>query len=507
MTATLEATYKERKEDVVNLIILIFIASAIGIYLIATTVLIADDGMYYIERAQKISTHPAEVIKSDPPGYPFLIYMTHKCTMLFSKSSSVYMWIYAAQAVSLLCRVLALVSLYFIGRLLIGSRSSFWAIIILILLPYPTAFGSDALRDWSYILFLAAGFLFLLWGIKEAKWWCFGITGLVAGLGFIIRPECVQLLVYGFLWILVRLLKPKSKMSRPKLLCAFLILLIGFTLPVAPYAAEAGRIIPPKMGEFIVSSKEYVTSLFRPQSQTQANVESDNQKSRPANMIVAIGRLSERISENLMYLFVPALLIGIYSRFRKKSGSTDLERFIMPVFIILNVIIMILLYGGYEYMSRRHCLPLVVFLMFYVVTGLQVLSNWLGTRNVHSRSEAEKNSKRWFFILLAIGMAVCLPKLLRPLRIKKQGYRVAAKWLNENTAQQDLIAVPDKRICFYAQREGVMYGRTVPEQAKYVVTIVRDESETKFSRTVKKEYSCWVDLKKKEKKLVIYRVM
>lgn len=507
MTAALEATYKEHKEDVVNVIFIIFIASALGIYLIATTVLIADDGMYYIERAQQISTHPGEIIKSDPPGYPYLIYMAHKVAMLFSNSSSVYMWIYSAQAVSLLCRVLALVSLYFIGRLLIGSRSSFWAIIILILLPYPTEFGSDALRDWPYISFLAAGFLFLLWGIKDAKWWCFGITGLVAGLGFIIRPECVQLLVYGCLWILVRLLKPNSKISRPRLLCALLILLIGFTLPVAPYAVKAGRIIPPKMGGLIVSSKEYVTSLFRPQSQTEVNVESDNHINRPANMIIAIGRLSERISENLMYLFVPALLIGIYSRFRKKSESTDVERFIMPVFIILNVIIMILLYGGYEYMSRRHCLPLVVFLIFYVVTGLQVLSNWLGGRNTQSPSQAEINSKRWFFILLAIGTAVCLPKLIRPLRIKKQGYRVAAKWLNENTAQQDIIAVPDKRISFYAQRKGAMYGRKVPEQARYVVTIVRDENETEFAGTVKKEYSCWVDVKRKEKKLVIYKVM
>ena len=49
-----EAGPRRHKEDTVNLIILLFIASLLGIYLIATAVLIADDGVYYIEKAQTI---------------------------------------------------------------------------------------------------------------------------------------------------------------------------------------------------------------------------------------------------------------------------------------------------------------------------------------------------------------------------------------------------------------------------------------------------------------------
>jgi 4-amino-4-deoxy-L-arabinose transferase-like glycosyltransferase len=473
MAATLEAKYKEHKDDIVNLTFLVLIASALGIYLIATTVLIADDGIYYIERAQKLSTDPSGVMKLHPPGYPCLIFLAHKFVMLFSNSSSVFSWIYSAQSVTLLCRLFALIPLYFIGKFLIGGKKSFWAILILLILPYPARFGSDVLRGWPLVLFLATGFLFLLWGAERGKWWFFGIVGLAAGLGFTIRPECVQLVVYSILWLLVGLLRPKCNMSRPKLLCALFILLIGFALPIAPYVIEAGRIIPPKLGGLIDFPKEHITSFFQAQSENEPNVESDNSiytiVSSLGNITKAIGRLVERISENLMYFFVPALLIGIYCRFRKQSSATDIERFFMPVFIILNCFIMILLYSGYEYISRRHCLSLVVFLIFYVVTGLEVLGSRLGSRNTQSRSEAAINSRRWFFILLAIGIGICLPKLFRPNRIEKKNYRAAAQWLREQSGPQDLVVIFDSRIAFYAERQAMRFTDDVPSDTKYLV--------------------------------------
>ena len=89
MVATLETKYKEHRDDVINLLILVLIASVLGVYLIATTVLIAKDGVYYIERAQKLSSDPVGVIKGHPPGYPFLIFTAHKFVTLCTDNSSV----------------------------------------------------------------------------------------------------------------------------------------------------------------------------------------------------------------------------------------------------------------------------------------------------------------------------------------------------------------------------------------------------------------------------------
>ena len=91
------------------------------------------------------------------------------------------------------------------------------------------------------------GFLFLLWGVEQGKAWFLGITGLVAGLGTTIRPECAQLVLYGIVWLCIKLLKPNCNMSRAKLTCAFFFLLIGFVLPMAPYVRERGTIAPLKL--------------------------------------------------------------------------------------------------------------------------------------------------------------------------------------------------------------------------------------------------------------------
>ena len=200
------------KDDFAHIAILLVIAIIIGAYLITTTVLIAEDGVKYIEYAREFSNDPIKVIKGWLPfGYPFLIFLSHKFVTLFSNSSSLKMWIYSAQGMTLLCRLFAVIPLYFIGRLLVGNKKSFWAILILLILPYPAEFGSDVLRDWPYILFLATGFLFLLLGAKQDRWWMFGITGLSAGLGFAIRPECAQLVIYGVLWLLIGFLRPKPR--------------------------------------------------------------------------------------------------------------------------------------------------------------------------------------------------------------------------------------------------------------------------------------------------------
>ena len=499
-----ETNPSDRKQDFVHVAILLTIALGIGIYLITTTVLIAKDGVFHIERAQQFPSNPVGIIKAHPPGYPVLIFLAHKLVALFSNGSSVQTWIYSAQGVSLLCRILSLIPLYFIGKMLVGARSSFWAILILIMLPYPAEFGSDVLRDWPHILFLAAGFLFLLWGAKQGKWWMFVIVGLAGGLGHIIRAECAQVVIYGVLWLLVSLFIPRPNISRLKAICLTLILLIGFAIPATPYMKTRGRILSPKLKRVISCNTPRQSS--RPeQSDFNGTVAAYTASGVPADILKAIGRLSGEISDNLMYFFVPALLIGVYYCLCKQSAGTEVERFFMTVFIVFNVIMMVLLHYNYGYISRRHCLPLVVFTIFYVPIGLQISADWLRSKSYKGQLQANQNPQLWFFILLAVGAVICLPKLVNPMRTEKQGYRDASVWLKGNTTSEDIIAVPDKRICFYAERKALVYEKKVPKQAKYIVRIVKDE-KPEFGRIVQEKYSLWVDERKKKKKLCIYKI-
>ena len=414
------------KSDALHITILLAIAAGVGIYLIATTVLIAEDAIRYMAQAQRFSTDvigaiKGEPFKGEPCGYPFLIYAAHKLVVMLGGSNSTYSynWMYSAQAVNLLCRLAALVVLYYIGRLLVGGRQSFWAVLILAVLPYPAKLGSDVLRDWPHILFLSAGFLALLLAAKQDKWWMFGPAGLAAGLGYMIRPECAQLVIYGGLWLTIGLLLPNRNMSRTRLVCALAILIAGFIAPTAPYMEIRGKILPTKVKELFSPSHTQPPDETRHHNNHNDGTQMQTATTVPGSIARAFGHLFRRISENLMYFFMPALLLGLYYRFRKTNVTTA-EKFFIAVFIVFNIAMMILLYCNYGYISRRHCLPLVVLTIFYVPVGLNILADWLRRGFFKGQPQTEKNS-RLFIVLLIIGVVICLPKLLHTHTHRKTG--------------------------------------------------------------------------------------
>lgn len=503
MATKLKAKSKERKNDAINLLILLFIASLLGVYLITTTVLIAKDGVMYIEYAKKLAVEPAKAMRdfSSAPGYSFLICSTNKLINSFYEESSLKSWIISAQVVSLAGKVIATVALYFVGSLLVGRRMSFWAILILTILPVPTEYGSDALTEWPYIMLLAMGFWLLLLGARFSKWWIFGCVGLIAGLGYLIRPECYQLVIYGTAWLLFNLIRPQNKMYRVKATGALILLLAGFAVVAVPYMRFMGYVFPEQsIGRFVLF--ERVTGY----DFGSANLLCEYSAALiPAKIIGGFGKFANNICEILMYYFVPFLVIGIYHRFRKCNASIS-EKGFVPALILLNTALLIWLYHKWGFISKRHTLPLVSLTIFYVPIGLQVTGDWIGSRlSIRKPKTGTTKFTSWFFALLAIGITICLPKLVRPTRIEKQGYREAAKWLRENTTAADIIAVPDTRISFYSGRKGVISERqAVAAKAKYVVRIVKTGKEM---CGLEKEYSVWVDERKKRKKFVIYRVI
>ena len=202
----------------------------------------------------------------------------------------------------------------------------------------------------------------------------------------------------------------------------------------------------------------------------------------PGKIVKAVWRLIQNISDNLMHYFVPAWLIGLYFRFHKRSQTTEVERFFVPAFVALNVLILIAVYCNWGYISRRHSLPLVAVTIFYVPIGVQILADWLRDRFSERWLKSAQNRQSWFFVLLAIGGVICSPQLFSPIRVEKRDYRAAARWLRGNAAQEDLIAVPDTRISFYAERKGLVYGKKVPEQARYVVTMSKNGEDVSIEK-------------------------
>jgi hypothetical protein len=169
---------------------------------------------------------------------------------------------------------------------------------------------------------------------------------------------------------------------------------------------------------------------------------------------------------------------------------------------------MILLYCSWGYISGRHCLPLVVFTIFYVPIGLQILADWLKSRFSKGRLDSNPKSQLWFYILVITGLAICTPKLLRPIRIEKKAYKAAARWLKKNTQEDNLIAVPNKRMLFYSERKGLVYEENIPNGVEYAVKVMKVEDEKPdANKALREELSLWIDQRKKTKKIVICKVL
>ncbi|MDD5063406.1 MAG: glycosyltransferase family 39 protein [Phycisphaerae bacterium] len=490
-----------RRKTVIHISILLAAAFCVGVYLVGTTVLIAKDGITFIEYARGLETSPIKAMKSEfqHPGYPFLIAVAHKIAKIGQDGSSLRSWIYSAQAVTLVFRLLAVVLLYFVGKKIVGERFSFWAILILILLPDAAEYGSDALSDWPYIFFLSAGFLLLIHGAVSGKWWLFGFSGLAAGMGYLIRPECAQIVVLGTLWLGLQVFYSQRIISKHKAVFAFVLLLAGFLVTAGPYMKLKGAVFPKKQLVHFMPERQTFeiyeqTTRICPNSIYTAGF-------APSDIAEAWGKLVQRVSETLMWFFVPALLIGSYRGLRKGDWREP-EKFFVIVLIALNVLIMTLLYYKFGYMSRRHTLPLVVFTIFYVPIGIEMLASWLSEKFSNNA-----NTDFWFLALILIGIAICSPKLLRPIRAEKQSYRDAARWLAKNTDEGDIIAAPDIRIGFYSGRRSIEYDdRGIPKEAQYVVKAFKDEQDTPGGEEMLQAKEVFtIEGKNKKSKLVIYR--
>jgi len=469
-----------RSKDFINLSILLTLAFFVGLYIIYTTVVISKDGVIFIKYAKQFDTDPVRTMVNEyqHPGYPWLILQAHKMTGFLHKDTSILSWIYCGQGVALVFRLLALAILYFVGKKLFGFRMCFWWILILVLLPKPAGYGSDVLSDWPHLCFLVAGLLLLFNGSVSNRWWMFGFVGLAGGIGYLIRPECLQLVALGSLWLGLQFFWSKRTISKGKVISALVLLLVSFIAIAGPYMKLKGSILPKK--NFDLFAKSLQQSEFYTQSNQGISESVLAFQFMPTSVIKAFCKLFSNVGETLLWFFVPALLIGMYKWFNLRKWHEP-EAFFVIGLIALNVPLVILLYCKYGYISDRHTLPLLILPVLYVPLGLQELANWLEERfpkKVKCFPESNHDVNFWFLVLFLVGISLCVPKLFRPIRINRQGYRAAATWLKANTDVAAIVAVPDKRISFYAEREGFVYKNgNIPSNAVYVVKISEGQKD------------------------------
>ncbi len=476
MAGRSDAKDTSKTRTLVHIAILLATAMIIGVYLVGTTVVVSGDSVIYVRYTQVLLEKPADTLRRIPihPGYPVLVLATERLLDILGFGRSFQNTVLAAQIASLLAWFAAIILLYIFGAMIVGPSMSFWAVLILIFLPYPTRYACDALADWPHMAFLAGGLVLLTAAVTSSKCRLFPFVGMISGIGYLIRPECGQLVLYSAAWLILGFLRPTGSLTRCKAVLSLALVLAGFACTAGPFMAYTGYLFP----EHWIGRIPRI--LFAADSNTSCinTAPACFAAALPTRVIYGLQSLFKNLCETLMYVFIAPLLIGMHSRIHRKSEPAEApEKFIIIIFITLNAAMLVALYSYSGYLSRRHSLPLASVLLFYVPLGLRILGSWLSTRFPQSfRGTPADRPRKWFLLLIIIALAVCAPKLLRPLHADKKHVREAAEWLNVNTEPGDRVDGPDVRIAFYAQRQ---YKRpTDSKEAEYLVKILQGDPES-----------------------------
>ncbi len=442
------------KEDFRRIGILASISLVIGTYLILDTTMISKDGVLYIERAMRFGSNPLEVIKGDPPfGFSFLIFCGYQLIKLFISGDTTHVWQVSGQVVTLILKTVAVTPLYFFGKWIVGANKSFWGVLVILFLPYPAEIGSDVLRDWPHLLFLFTGICFLYLGFKESKWWLFILAGLTAGAACTIRVEGTQIVIYGLVWIgcsMVFKWQPEKKM---RLLLWGGLLVISFFIATLPYLYANNWGMTAKIKTFlhVAHNKPMVEREIR--LVQQASINSRNLAS--SGFLGGGIAILDRLSKNMMYYFFPFCALGV-GNYVRRYDKRRIENFLILSIFLFYIAILLMLYKNCNYMSSRHVLVLVAILLWFAADGFEAIGLWLN-RNKDSVTKRNGEAKKLRYILMIIGIGICLPKLFSLTKEHKQYYMDTAMWIKNYTPKDTEIATFDRRIGFYSERKYFQY--------------------------------------------------
>jgi hypothetical protein len=143
--------------------------------------------------------------------------------------------------------------------------------------------------------------------------------------------------------------------------------------------------------------------------------------------------------------------------------------------------------------------------VFFVPLGIETVAGLFSRKKTELGNIIDSKKQGVIFIgLIIVGILVCLLKLAEPMG--KVGFRKAAEYLKQNTPPDAIVAAPDNRLAFYAQREGLEYREQISGQADYIVKVIKEgDGKQDGNENISEVYSTWVD-KKENSKLVIYKV-
>ena len=459
-------------------------------YIAARSVVIAKDGMGFIQMAKSLAVDPVATMRlhDQHPGYPALLLACERLYHGLSGHDEFQSFLAGARLASGACGLLAVAFLWLFARRLYNERIANVTVLLAAVWPLFRLNASDGLSDTPHLMFYLAGAWLACEGLRSRRVGWFAAAGIASGLAFWVRPEGLVIAAATGLTLLVgafRLLffseRPlwrsdyagtddaANKEGEPPRLVFYLLaplaLIAATSLVVMPYVLVAGKITskklpfhqpPPVAHAVAVASVEPTPGLL---AEPRPGGTLPDEFRRPSKFIgvVALGliELGRELAQGFYYLALIPLAAGTFARGRQKPAQP-----VALLHILLmngHLALLMLLYLTAGYISHRHVIPLVALMLPTAAAG----TVWLGDC-VSRRLAVAGSSRRALAIAVGIFYLGLVPKCLPPLQGAYLPVFQAAEWVKSQARPADTVLSTSGYVRFYTELPGILVGSEAP---------------------------------------------
>lgn len=448
------------RRDLLAILVLLLAATGIRAWLVSHTEVAARDSIGYIRYAYQLEQKPwKEVFEQSEqhPGYPFAILATSRIVRQFASGPECVLMQWSAQLANSLAGVLLVLPMYFLGRELFHRAIGFWAALLYQCLPASGRVLSDGLSEGWFLLFACAALWMAARALRTHSCVSFLLTGLLAGLSYLVRPEGALIVIATGGVLLGMQAVAGWRTSWRRVLVSGAGLGFSALVVVSPFMLITRSLTTKPTAHRILESTpaEQSQRELRSSSSAPLAVWSQNQgEGTPAGFSWGVTAFVVELIKACHYTACLPGLLALWW-FRARLGQVPGMWVIILVWIVLAAVLcrMAMVVG---YLSDRHTLLLLLCSTYWMTAGSLFVGACLA--QLLDRASTTLQARRLLLeslapvLLLLLMIGLSLPKTLEPLHANRSGFRAAGLWLAENTAPSDPVIDPYFWSHFYSGR-------------------------------------------------------
>jgi hypothetical protein len=326
-------------------------------------------------------------------------------------------------------------------------RIAFLSVLLLAVHPYVRRFSADVLKESTYLFFFTTSLWLILRALRREQLYLFFLVPIVSGLTYLVRPDGVEPLFAVFFYVIFS--KKFSISGRKGTM--ILLLLLSSCILLLPYLVYLRGVT----GEWTLSKTKDISELLGLDLIKNGSLLFDH-------ITFSLWQIAREIQVH----FLPVLLVLMILGFGKKvsSGFSRADGFLVSLWVIHCAVLFLMMLNLTDWtgdrdswmpsFSGRHILPLLFISIYWIGEGLVAIHRWLSgkapsfTRFRHM--EPEKRSYVILVILLALVLAIMLPKTLKPQRVEKLPEKWAGIWIKGQSGKGAPVFTTLPRVPYYA---------------------------------------------------------